>query len=258
MQRVEQTHIKPKDRWIYDRININWYLKIGHIFNMPFFHLLVKFLKWERSRHTIYPEPKDVLKAFYLTRPDKVKVVIIGQEPYHNGEADGLAFSSKNRLTPSLNRIFEAIEESTKDLKLNSISSFLKGCDTYSKDNSLEYLVNQGVLLLNVVLTVREKQTKSHSINNIRIITKEKVKEGWEHFMSLVLQELDKDYNDLIFVAWGSDARVLVENNIHNNYIITAEHPVSGVYKNREWEYNDCFNKVNEKLKEYNKQEIIW
>lgn len=195
---------------------------------------LRKFLKSEYSKKIIYPPAKDIFNAFKLTPLSKTKVVILGQDPYINaGEAQGLAFSVNVgvKIPPSLKNIFK---ELSADLGL------------FIPDNGCLYKwARQGVLLLNTVLTVREKASKSHT------------NKGWEKFNAAVMEELNKKDESVVFLLWGNDAKskaVYITNPRHT--VLTSAHPspLAG------GKFFGCkhFSKTNEILKMNGLEEIDW
>lgn len=197
------------------------------------FEELKPFLKQEYSTHTIFPPKENILNA--LTLPYyQVRVVILGQDPYHgSGQANGLAFAvnNGNRHPPSLQNIFK---ELVNDLGIE-----------YPKSSSLEGWKRQGVLLLNTVLTVREAAPLSHQ------------NKGWEKFTDQVIIELNKREEPVIFLLWGSKAqakRLLIDSRHH---IFTAAHPSPLSAYNG---FFGCkhFSKVNEILQELKQEEIDW
>jgi uracil-DNA glycosylase len=148
----------------------------------------------------IYPKKEEIFNALNYCPPNRVKVVIIGQDPYHNGSAHGFSFSAKNGLIPkSLQNIFKELRD-----EYNSFSSPPNG--------NLEQWEDEGVLLLNSVLTVTEGTPKSH------------LKFGWLNFVSKIIECLDTN-RTVLFLAWGADAKKLCSSIIKNNKILFAGHP---------------------------------
>lgn len=174
------------------------------------------------SKNTIiYPAKDHIFTAFKLTNLHDVRVVIVGQDPYiHENQAHGLSFSTLDgSTTPSLNRIKEVIN----------------GDSTSPFNNNLTRWAEQGVFLLNAVLTVDKGKSNSHK--GI----------GWEVFTTKVIKELDQR-GDVIFLLWGAEAHKL-DTVIKHNISIKCEHPQRANYMNRKWLNNDCFNKVNNLIK---------
>lgn len=204
-------------------------------FNSEYYLTLRQFLKQEYSQHTVYPDMFDIFNAFKLTPYNEVKIVILGQDPYHGaGQAHGLAFSVKEgiEIPPSLLNIFKEIRD---DL----------GCSV-AKNGCLERWSKQGVLLLNTTLTVRAGMPNSHA------------GKGWQIFTDRVVEKLNRRHEPIIFMLWGKNAKSkipLITNNWH--YILTAPHPSplsasSGFFGCRH------FSKANEILRELGKAEIEW
>ena len=185
---------------------------------------------------TVFPEKQNIFKAFSLTKLDNLKVVILGQDPYHGfGQAQGLAFSTPANIKnpPSMQNILKEIQS---DLGKKSI------CE----DGDLTPWAKQGVLLLNTILTVEEAKPKSH--HNL----------GWEVFTDNVIKYISDNCEDTIFILWGSPAiskTKLIDRKKH--HILTAPHP-SPLSSYRGFFACKHFSKTNEILKKLNKKEIVW
>lgn len=186
------------------KIEESWKAVLKDEFEKPYFAEIVAFLhKEKRDGKTIYPPGPLIFNAFSLTPFDKVRVVIIGQDPYHGpGQAHGLSFSVPNgiALPPSLQNIYKEI---SSDL---GVAVNRTGC--------LEDWAAQGVFLLNAVLTVRASQPTSHS--NI----------GWQKFTDAVIKTISDNKEGIVFLLWGNFARskkVLIDSSKH--YILEAPHP---------------------------------
>lgn len=186
------------------RIEDSWKQALAGEFDKPYFKGLVDFLHAEKAAgQVIYPPGNKIFRAFELTPLDKVKVVILGQDPYHNpGEAMGLSFSvpSSVRTPPSLRNIFKEIED---DLGIRM-----------SGWPELESWARQGVLLLNSILTVRAGQAASHS----RI--------GWQEFTDAVIRTVSASCEGVVFLLWGRFAqskRELIDTSRH--FVLEAAHP---------------------------------
>ncbi|WP_412031616.1 uracil-DNA glycosylase [Metamycoplasma buccale] len=183
----------------------------------------------------IYLPPKNkVFFAFQNFDFDNLKVVLIGQDPYPTKNvADGLCFSSQEFKTPaSLKNMFIEIKRSYPD--------------TTFKTNDLSYWKNQGILLLNRILTVQEGIPLSHK--NI----------GWETFNLNILSELNKTYQNIIYLIFGNEARKFASNlDLSNQIILSTSHPSPLGVKNG-FEGSNIFKKVNDELKKLNKKEIDW
>ena len=198
------------------------------------------------NANKFYPKHNDIFKAFELIKPQDVKVVIIGQDPYiKEDQAIGLSFAVKNGLTipPSLRNIYkEIIKEYKPSFTEEQVNKLLT---KYSKKGDISKLCEQGILLLNSVLTVEPGKSNSHK--NI----------GWENFTSHVIKKLDEKYK-IVFMAWGNNALQILENNVKYNQIIKAGHPSPLNYSNPFVGCN-CFKNCNIVLKnKYNIEPINW
>lgn len=199
-----------------------------------YFQALVAFLKEEDKKKTVLPIKENRLQAFQLTPFEAVKVVIIGQDPYHNwNQAHGLAFSvEKPPFPPSLKNIFLELEN---DLGIPSPTS-----------GNLSSWAKQGVLLLNTVLTVRLHEPLSHQ------------KRGWEQFTLEAVKQLNEKRNHLVFVLWGNHARKMKAYiNINKHTIIESAHP-SPLSAHRGFFNSKPFSKINQALKNYQLEPINW
>lgn len=201
----------------------------------PYFKSLYTFLENEYETKIIYPKREDLFNCFKLVSFEEVKVVIIGQDPYHQkGQSHGLCFSVLKdcKTPPSLRNIFN---ELNSDLNIDR------------KDNTnLSNWASQGILLLNKVLSVEESKPTSHS------------NKGWETFTDRIIMELNKREDPIIFVLWGNNAKVskkLITNNIH--YIIESSHP-SPLSAYHSFNGSKPFSKINNILKSESFQEIDW
>ena len=166
------------------KIENSWKRLMGDEFSKPYFESLVNFVKGEYENKTIYPKGDSIFKAFDLCPVEKVKVVILGQDPYHGpGQAHGLAFSVKDGVPfpPSLLNIFKELKS---DLNL-----------PFPSNGNLERWAKQGVLLLNATLTVEAHKAGSHQ------------KKGWETFTTAVIEKLAAHQSNLVFLLWGAYAQ---------------------------------------------------
>lgn len=186
------------------RIEQSWKNALADEFGKPYFESLVRFLHKEKAEgQKIFPPGGQIFRAFELTPLDKLKVVILGQDPYHGyGQAHGLSFSVPEGVPapPSLKNIFKEIET---DLGVRM-----------SGYPNLEKWACQGVLLLNAVLTVRAGAAASHS------------KIGWEEFTDAVIRHISDNCEGVIFLLWGNFARsksVLIDRSKH--HVLEAAHP---------------------------------
>jgi len=199
------------------------------------FQAIISALAIERKIHTILPANDMIFNAFNFTTPNNIKVVILGQDPYHGkGQANGLSFSVTNgvKTPPSLRNIFKELQS---DLN-HSIPT----------NGNLDSWTNQGVLLLNATLTVREKKAGSHQ------------ELGWEPFTDSVIKKISDKKEGIIFLLWGAFAQkksVLIDANKH--HILTASHPSPfSAYKG----FLGCkhFSKTNKILLNNNQKPINW
>ena len=187
------------------KIHESWKDVLKEEFDKPYFRDLVDFLHKEKSEEkVIYPPGPKIFRAFDLTPFDQVRVVILGQDPYHGpGQAEGLSFSVPHgiKLPPSLQNIYKEIESDT-------------GISTSGRDGSLIHWAEQGVFLLNAVLTVRASEPTSHS------------KIGWTNFTDAVIKALSDHKEGVIFLLWGNYARSkrdLIDHSRH--HVLEAAHP---------------------------------
>jgi uracil-DNA glycosylase len=199
-----------------------------------YFNKLNRFIDEERKYKSIYPPLELVYSAFELTSFDNVKVIIIGQDPYHqSGVANGLSFSvnQKNKLPKSLNNIFKELKD---DLGINNTNGNLR---SWSR---------QGVFLLNTILTVEDGKALSHK--NI----------GWEVFTKAIIESLNKDSKPKVFLLWGNQAQKysqLISNK--NHLIIASAHP-SPLSAYNGFFGSKPFSKINKFLIKNNLPEINW
>lgn len=218
------------------RIDPSWQQHIGAEFNKPYFANLASFVKQEYATTTCYPPGQLIFNAFNLCPFDKVKVVIIGQDPYHEPmQAQGLSFSVADgvALPPSLQNIFKEIS--------NDLGKPMP------QSGDLTRWARQGVLLLNATLTVRAHQAASHQ------------RHGWEQFSDAVISTLSSQCDHLVFILWGGYARSkasLIDRSHH--MVLESVHP-SPLSANRGgWFGNHHFSKCNAYLREHGIQEIDW
>ena len=216
-------------------LHSEWKAFLKEELNSINFQAINSALAIEKKIHTIFPENDIIFNAFNFTTPSNIKVVILGQDPYHRkGQANGLSFSVPNgvRTPPSLRNIFKELQS---DLN-HSISS----------NGNLEPWAKQGVLLLNATLTVREKIAGSHQ------------KLGWELFTDSVIKKISDEKKGVIFLLWGAFAQkktVLIDKRKH--HILTTTHPSPfSAYRG----FLGCkhFSKTNTILLNNNQQPINW
>lgn len=215
--------------------NTDWEILLKNEFQKSYYKNLIKCIDNERKKYNIFPSKEKVFAAFKFSSFSTTKVIILGQDPYHTkGQANGLCFSVPNgiKLPPSLNNI---LKELHSDIKI-----------PITKNGNLENWANQGVLLLNSILTVRENAAKSHQ--NL----------GWEKFTDTVIAKLSEKKSGLIFLLWGGFAqKKLSLINTKKHYILKTSHPSPlSVYKG----FVGCrhFSKTNTLLKKNNLTPINW
>lgn len=217
------------------KIEDSWKEALAGEFAQAYFTDLTKFVKNEYSNKTVYPAPKNIFSAFSACPFNQVKVVILGQDPYHGeGQANGLCFAVPEGvdLPPSLKNIFKEIES---DLGIKPI-----------QNGDLTRWAKQGVLLLNATLTVRANSAGSHQ------------NKGWEQFTDAVIKTLSKKREGIVFLLWGNYARrkgAQIDRIKH--LVLESAHPsplsaYAGFFGNKH------FRKTNEYLKNKNQKTIDW
>jgi len=227
--------LEKKKAQVTGLIGEDWYRQIGDLFDRPYMLSLISFLSQRRKLAKVYPSSPNVFRAFKSTPYKDVKVIILGQDPYHNGAADGLAFSSGGKGTPkSLQVIFEEIARTHKDfnkLRLADLSDW----------------ASQGVLLLNTILTVEEGNAGAHE------------GKGWEQFTIEVIRRLNKHTFPLVFVLWGSKAKQY-DRYIDKGYHLVLEgvHPASQLRGTGVFVGNDHFKLIDEHIKKTYSSKINW
>lgn len=213
-----------------------WKAILKDEFDKPYFKNLVEFVRKEYASTTCFPPGKQIFSAFNHTPFDEVKVVIIGQDPYHGpGEAHGLCFSvgKEVAMPPSLKNIFEEIRTDI-------------GAPIPNNGN-LQRWADQGVLLLNATLTVRAHQAGSHQ------------NRGWEKFTDAVIEKLSTEREGLVFMLWGGPAKkkgAKVDSSKH--LVLTSGHPSPLAANRGYWFGNKHFSKANEFLKGKGEVPIKW
>lgn len=220
---------------MHSTIEKSWKKVLQEEFDKPYFKDLTTFVKNEYETQTIFPPAHLIFNAFEQCPVDQIKVVIIGQDPYHDdNQAHGLCFSVNDgiKTPPSLRNIFK---EQAQDLDLDIPES-----------GNLERWAKQGVLLLNATLTVRAHQAGSHQ------------RKGWEKFTDAVIQQISEECEHVVFLLWGNYAQRKGEMiNQDKHYILKSVHP-SPLSASRGFFGNHHFSKTNEYLKTKEKEEIRW
>jgi len=205
-------------------------------FEKNYFNDLTFFLDSEYSNYKCFPKENEVFAAFDICPFNNLKVVIIGQDPYHGrGQANGLCFSVKQgiKIPPSLINIFKEV---VTDLEVD-----------HPSNGNLERWAKQGVLLLNATLTVRESIAGSHQ------------KKGWETFTDAIIKQISDKKEDIVFLLWGGYAKKKIKLiDIKKHSVLNSGHP-SPLSANRGyWFGNKHFSKTNKILKSLGKKEINW
>ncbi|HMP99404.1 MAG TPA: uracil-DNA glycosylase [Cyclobacteriaceae bacterium] len=217
------------------KIAASWKSRLNTEFSQDYFIKLIDYVKNEYATQTVYPPGKEIFKAFDACTFDDVKVVILGQDPYHGpGQANGLCFSVKEgmRLPPSLQNIFKEIQA---DLG-----------KPFPPDGNLERWARQGVLLLNATLTVRANTPGSHQ------------NKGWEAFTDAAIKHLSAERDSIVFMLWGAYAQKkgeIIDRSKH--LVLTAPHP-SPFSADRGFFGCKHFSKANAYLKAKGLAEIEW
>ena len=217
-------------------LHSSWKNKLFKEFDKPYFKSLTAFVEEEYRNNECFPPKSEIFAAFNLCPFDDVKVVLIGQDPYHGlGQANGLCFSVHDGIAhpPSLKNIFKELEN---DLGI-----------PYPKSGNLERWAKQGVLLLNATLTVRAHQAASHQ------------KKGWETFTDTVIKTISVEKESVVFLLWGGFAKQkikLIDQNKHK--VFTSGHP-SPLSANRgSWFGNTHLSRTNDVLKSNGLDSIKW
>lgn len=217
------------------KIEESWKEVLVQTFDQPYFQNIVTFVKDEYSKGKVFPPGKDIFNAFEYCPIDQVKVVILGQDPYHgDGQAHGLSFSVKPGVPfpPSLMNIFKEIKADLgKEMPPNG---------------DLSRWAKQGVFLLNATLTVRAHQAGSHQ------------KKGWEEFTDSVIRSISLERKDVVFLLWGAYAQKKADLiDSHKHLILKAPHP-SPLSAHRGFLGCKHFSKANEYLTSKGLDPIVW
>lgn len=217
------------------QIEPSWYKVLAQEFEKPYFRALTQWVRNEYRTNTCYPPGPQIFNAFNLCPFDKVKVVILGQDPYHEpGQAQGLCFSVNDGVPfpPSLRNIFKEIEQ---DLGR-----------PYPESGNLERWAEQGVLLLNATLTVRAHEAGSHQ------------RQGWETFTDAVIEQLNAQREHLVYLLWGAYAQrkgVIIDTT--RNLVQRSAHP-SPLSAMRGFFGNHQFSRTNDYLTAHGMLPIVW
>ena len=217
-------------------LTADWSQQLDFIFKQDYYQQLLEFLEYESTHNkTIYPPQDQIFNAFDLSSFENTKVIILGQDPYHNeGQAHGLSFSVPEgvNIPPSLRNIYQ---ELLSDLDI-----------TPSQSGNLTHWASQGVLLLNSVLTVEKNSPGSHA------------KSGWVDFTDTVIDILNEKKQNLVFLLWGAYAQQKVELIDQDKHLVlTAAHP-SPFSAHKGFFGANHFSQTNDYLKMHNQQTINW
>jgi len=237
---IKKVLLKKSDRLKFlmaeVKMEASWKEQLKEEFEKPYFNNLIEFVKLEYANNKVFPPAGKIFAAFDHCPFEKVKVVILGQDPYHGeGQAHGLSFSVPEGIAipPSLRNIFKEIKEDIG----NEIP----------KSGNLERWADQGILLLNATLTVRAGEAGSHQ------------KKGWEIFTDAVIKKLSDKKENIVFLLWGAYAQKkgeIIDENKH--YILKAKHPSPLAVKYGGFFGTKHFSKTNIFLKNKGEGEINW
>lgn len=217
-------------------ISKSWHEILKENLESEKFQNLCKWLNAEYNSKTIYPKPENVFNAINQVKFNDVKVVIIGQDPYHQpNQAHGLSFSVEGdvAIPPSLRNIFKELHDEL-------------GCYIPNNGNLTKW-AKQGVLMLNSVLTVEYNKPNSHK------------GKGWEEITTAIINKLNDRPDPVVFLLWGANAKAIGKNiNTNLHYVLSAAHPSPMSANQGGWFGNGCFKRTNEILKKLGKTEIDW
>jgi uracil-DNA glycosylase len=228
-------HIASSFEFMDVKIAPSWKERLSDEFDKTYFTQLIDFVRHEYQTETVYPPGKEIFRAFDYCDFDNVKVVIIGQDPYHGpGQANGLCFSVRDgiRMPPSLVNIFKELH--------NDLGKPIP------KSGDLERWATQGVLLLNATLTVRSSSPGSHQ------------NKGWESFTDAAIKKISDEKENIVYLLWGAYAQKKGEIiNRQKNLVLVSAHP-SPFSADRGFFGCKHFSKTNEYLKSKGIAEISW
>jgi len=215
------------------QLEATWRKKLESEFKQPYFQKLETFLNEELKTQTVYPPKSLIFNAFNQCAFDAIKVVILGQDPYHSeGQANGLCFSVNEgvKIPPSLKNIFKEIQTDLGKAPLTS--------------GNLERWAKQGVLLLNTILTVRANQAASHR------------NKGWELFTDAVIRLISEEREKVVFLLWGNEAQKKGKIVDNQNYVLKSAHP--SPLSAKRFFNNKHFSQTNQYLQQWGKKGIDW
>jgi len=223
------------------RVGVTWAKELYDTFESPYMKsVAVKLAAARKKGIVIYPESPNVFRAFRVTPYERVKAVILGQDPYHDGNATGLAFDCGKHVTPSMKKLHEGYD-----------AQFPSHFNTEVMDGKLETWAERGVFLLNTALTVRQGQPASHLQN-------------WHVFTVAVIGALNRRTQEPhnlpppVYLLMGKMAQQYAQLIDDTSPIIKVEHPAAALYAKRLWDHQNCFLRVNEELNALNVEPIEW
>lgn len=225
---------------MFTQIDSSWQKHVQQEFEKPYFKQLMQKVDEEYHNYTCFPPKEFIFNAFNSCAFDAVKVVILGQDPYHGeGEANGLAFSVNDgiKIPPSLRNIYREINTEN-----NTVFEPIE-----QTSGNLERWAKQGVLLLNATLTVRKDTPNSHKHLQ------------WQQFTDAVIQTISNDKEKVVFLLWGSFAQKkakLIDTTKH--YVLVSGHPSPMSANQGKWFGNQHFSKTNEILESVGKERVEW
>ncbi len=217
-----------------DQLGKEWFEKIGGEFKKPYMDVIRKRVREARAKTVVYPATENVFRAFRMTPFSQVQVVMIGQDPYHNGNATGLAFDCGLNPSPTIDQMYWAYNQQFPD---NFSTDIMEG--------KLERWATGGVLLLNTSLTVEKGSPGSHRLT-------------WMTFIQAVLRALCADQRQKVFILLGRDAEAVRPFITAPHRFLYREHPQAANYQNRKWEHKDVFLVANKILKASGQEPINW
>ena len=227
---IDYKYIKKK---LSEKIeDTGWDVVDRYIYSDSFQNILEHLVKDKENNRRFTPPVKYIFRAFEECKHNDVKVVMIGQDPYPNlNVADGLAFSCslKMKEQPSLTKMFDYLE---------------KKYDSFERDPDLKRWANQGILLLNTALTTQVNKIGSHY-------------SLWEPFIKELISYINNNMSDIVFVFFGRKAEMF-KVMVNQHPVFYAHHPASASYNKTNWNPDDVFNKINNKLKKFGKDCIVW
>lgn len=226
------------------KIDPSWRKVLAEEFQQPYFNMLTDFVKKEYKNETVYPPPKYIFRAFDLCPFEKVKVVILGQDPYHGPrQANGLSFAVEKgiHLPPSLQNIFKEIEGDLGDRA--GSEEVLRPA---GRSGDLSRWAKQGVLLLNATLTVRARLAGSHQ------------GKGWERFTDAVIKKLSEEREHLVFMLWGNYARAKGAHIDRTKHLVLESPHPSPFSASNGFFGNKHFSKANAYLEKHGQTPIDW